>query len=937
MLLKFYLKMLGYNLFNFSILLFITVFCIGIILDPNNFSGNQFKKKKNDFCSSKQEGFDELVCKNELKKKKFIWIFIDGLAYDQLYFLEQKKKKKEIALFNVFSETYRQSGALHETLLTGKFSRNFIGKKIQIDQIMKQSKNAGFKINYVGIQYPLVYLNGDDNKIFDRIFVKSPDYFPFSSLCDKHPTFNENIGSFNDYENENYDEKSRLKVIKGIESSYSYIAGTEDINQCLRDCDAYHDKNNSSSLVFYSQYIDHLNHAYYKYFPKTIANTLKFEEGILSFIKWVDENPDYVLFVSSDHGGQNFRGEDNFCNHGCIDFEKHTNGAFFMMYYKNMEFNDENIDYVKHVDITPTLAQVLEDVNIPLESTGFPLKFHNNLLLNLVQVRSKEIQMTKLIKAFIKDYPSQTKDAEGLLDKLQDNPYYRRINKMYNSNKVASLNETLYIQYKEFVIECENHFHKVIFKKTGNKFTLIAIFLLFVKIIYLLKNSFRTSNLDFIDSSFKKITLTTFLYLILNLDYIFLFIFKENVEAAFGIENTILCVLIGLFLFLYYFWKKKLYNYSNLNHIKGNMQFYLFFLVLGVAVAIFMINNTYFKLKGFFAFHYELKYFDVITYTTIFGYCITAIREIKPSFYRIRSNINIKLDIVHIILQTILFAMMVAYDAIVHIRKYIVSEDKQTQNLALTIYIYNMFYTIFILLNIKTYDEKQKMKFYSSRLIKIVMLPLLFFISDTIERIYLIIFILPIFHCLNLFLRKYKRTDPILKFFIIICMIRVGDLIFYLTKGTYTFDVSLESANKTISGHPDITPIISGFFFGLHKAKLFIICALFLLDIMKFKNYDLNELGSFFANILDIKTSISLIFYFSYLYFDIQTLYLSSFMMYLTKSIALMLFLMFILKAALFRLIFDGVEKIYLFFRNRNKSNRMVDENTIIEINDKYT
>ena len=47
----------------------------------------------------------------------------------------------------------------------------------------------------------------------------------------------------------------------------------------------------------------------------------------------MDQHPEYALVVSSDHGGQEYDGQDNFCNHGCFN---PSNVGLLMIYTKEI-------------------------------------------------------------------------------------------------------------------------------------------------------------------------------------------------------------------------------------------------------------------------------------------------------------------------------------------------------------------------------------------------------------------------------------------------------------------------------------------------------------------------------------------------------------------------------------------------------------------------
>jgi hypothetical protein len=101
--------------------------------------------------------------------------------------------------------------------------------------------------------------------------------------------------------------------------------------------------------------------------------------------QWVDENPEYVLIASSDHGGQLYYGQDYYCCHGCnyegnqgilyiymsnFNSSKHNNSTNTNhLYYEPFSTPDNNIN-INSYDVSLIISQVLENVNIPLKNTG---------------------------------------------------------------------------------------------------------------------------------------------------------------------------------------------------------------------------------------------------------------------------------------------------------------------------------------------------------------------------------------------------------------------------------------------------------------------------------------------------------------------------------------------------------------------------------------
>ena len=89
--------------------------------------------------------------------------------------------------------------------------------------------------------------------------------------------------------------------------------------------------------------------------------------------EWVRErHPDWLLIVNSDHGGQQYIGEDDALNHGRSDQEE--NKPFLLLYSALFaalpaRWYDSNLNYL---DIAPTIAGYMRNVNVPFNTQGFP-------------------------------------------------------------------------------------------------------------------------------------------------------------------------------------------------------------------------------------------------------------------------------------------------------------------------------------------------------------------------------------------------------------------------------------------------------------------------------------------------------------------------------------------------------------------------------------
>ena len=101
-------KQLCLFLMNFLLILGFIGFSVLIILDPEVMRGVTLEEYQNDYCSTanitdKNDPMS-LVCNNKFKKEKFIWILLDGLAFDQLYMLPQREANSLSNFFRIKSK-----------------------------------------------------------------------------------------------------------------------------------------------------------------------------------------------------------------------------------------------------------------------------------------------------------------------------------------------------------------------------------------------------------------------------------------------------------------------------------------------------------------------------------------------------------------------------------------------------------------------------------------------------------------------------------------------------------------------------------------------------------------------------------------------------------------------------------------------------------------
>ena len=161
--------------------IFSLIFILYSLFNPNFLKGNNIDKYSNDFC---QSNFSSLICKNKYKKNKFIWIFLDGNAYDQLVLLVNKSNYGIPIIFRGKGKGYKHTIPLFSQMFSGVPSRSMFYDELKTDHIFKQLYNANYTINFLGMDKPVNKLCGKDNKILkNKHILKDHEKYSFYEIC----------------------------------------------------------------------------------------------------------------------------------------------------------------------------------------------------------------------------------------------------------------------------------------------------------------------------------------------------------------------------------------------------------------------------------------------------------------------------------------------------------------------------------------------------------------------------------------------------------------------------------------------------------------------------------------------------------------------------------------------------------------------------------
>ena len=593
---------------NFVSIFFTLIFLVYIAYNNNSFKGLNIDEYSNDYCQNRSNEYYEFLCTNKYykfnyKKSKFIWIFTDGTAFDQLNILNnfEKYKLSSPILIRGDEITYKHTNEMFETLITGKHNKNFKASEAEGDNLFKQLVNAGYKINYRGWDEPTTLIVGDkkggknENKIFNKKFIDNKyELFAFSTFCNITHPFPFIKSRYIEYQKPKYTKELNPSIVQKlqnlIESKKKYmfdnLSKSElyeeldqifsnnnidlfslDINNCLEKSFNWNEKENIS-VLYYTTEVDTFNHLNGKAHIQTILNMYITEKMIEQLINWIDKHEDYALIITSDHGGQIFFGEESMRQHG-IDFP--GNEAILFIYTKELKEHFDELKmkkrYIHMIDANEILCQILLNINIPINSKGFPINLFNDSANSFIALKAKEIQLIQVIERYIQKYPNLENELNDLLIGLKDD--FSRINYMikeYISNDSDNLEEDLEKreEYKflikkneKFLIQIQSQLHKILYSK--DVCIPIQILMFFISIFFLVK---------------------------LFLEYrviILKFIHHNNFFLSFLLINIYFSLVILTPIIV---WYKTSYK----NSLRNPILLYAIYLIFGFVVTIFLNN-----------------------------------------------------------------------------------------------------------------------------------------------------------------------------------------------------------------------------------------------------------------------------------------------------------------------------------------------------------
>ena len=485
-----------FMIINFYLNDYLYKFLLKLSYDRLLFEEYNIHEEINTFCDNSTS----LACKNKYKKKKFILLISDGTSFDELPYNYKPEEHNLTSVFKNYDTEFKITGGNFETEFTGEFSRNYYYKKIINDNFFKQLHRSGYRLSYLGIDLPVfLFLGAEKNIELSKYKVeKNVEPIAFSNLCNYTlNVFDNKITNFFSKIKQKYSliDVRREEIYKQLDELFKkendYLFNILNLTKCFINQFDYNPNNKSEKfgIIYYTTTLDEIHHKYSKKHWKSIVNAYITNKFISKIHQFVNENTDFSLILIGDHGGSIFPGDETITMHGS---NKKGNEAIFTLFNNELGKNYNELKYniktINRYNYAPTMPQIIEGINIPINSIGKPLLIGNDNIIRYAAVKSKEEQVIQFLikgrekfnefnKTFIKLENEIKKDQKDDISLFNDKYYNDRINKLVDihvkakglihrkSNVKHFVNFLILFAIYLIIFSCEFYiFKKIVFK-----------------------------------------------------------------------------------------------------------------------------------------------------------------------------------------------------------------------------------------------------------------------------------------------------------------------------------------------------------------------------------------------------------------------------------------------------------------------------------------
>ena len=636
---------------NFYLNDYLYKFLLKLISDRTLYEEYNLHDQRNTFCDKS----NSLACKNKYKKKKFILIISDGTSFDELPYNYKPEEHNLTSVFKNYDTEFKITGGNFETIFTGEFSRNYYYHRIINDNFFKQLYKSGYKLSYLGIDLPVfLFLGGKKNIELTKYTVeKNEESIAFSNLCNY--TFNINDKKIENYFSKIKDKYSlinipREKIYKNLDKLFQkeneYLFNNLNLTECFIKQFDYQPKykNEKFGIIYYTTTLDILHHKFSKKHWKSIINAYITNKFISKIHQFVNENTEFSLILIGDHGGSIFPSDETITMHGS---NKKGNEAIFTLFNNELGKNYNELKYniktINRYDYAPTMPQIIEGINIPINSIGKPLLIGNDNIIRYAAIKSKEEQVIQFLIKGKEKFKEFNNTFENLVNEIKkeqiddislfnDKYYEERINKLID----------IHINAKGLIHRKSNSKHFIYFLICFSIYLIVfsVQFIIFIKIVFCVKNEENKNDVK------------EFIYLIII--YFIPIIFIYFFPGSFHIMTRLrLGFWFSNFIILLYFIYEK---------FKINIKFMICIKILIFLVIMFiMFYETLYYLKYFFSY-YNLKIISLFIFYPLYLYFIYYDTKKELSFVYFDKQKRFSCQKIIFILSSIFLIFILFFD-----------------------------------------------------------------------------------------------------------------------------------------------------------------------------------------------------------------------------------------------------------------------------------
>ena len=896
---------------NIIFLALMTFIGINLLLNVDLLNSISLEGETNDFCQTynktqKDQNNDTLsylACDNKFKKEKIILLLVDSLPFDKIYYILNVSDSKITNFFKGKSLDYKQSGALFETIFTGKFSRNYLASTYtKYDTLAQQFYNANMDVFYEIRYFPLGLLL--NNNLMTKKEMHYGETLPLSRFCRKDLSIFESYR--NNVSNEFVDPKTS-GFRKNLNVDILYKKVDKDLKDKLEKMHLNYNecfsRNRFYSHVFYTDCLDHFIHTSSKNYPTVLYDIYFASYVIKEVIKWIkEEHDEYALAVISDHGGQYYYGEDALCNHGC---NNPGNEAFAFVYtkdlgeqYEKYKINNQNNDIpiVSMNDFACIIAQSLKNVNLPLESNCNPRYIGNDNIIKFSSIKAKEKQLKVYIEKLCNKYPQLYAQYHGKYDKkLNDHKFlsfFKDIDSIYQAE------DKIFDEYSKYTMKIQNELTNDVIKSGQTKlyyaiFYISLLFFIIVFFYFIRRVTLITKRKVLKEMKSNKIPeeekillkkMVRYIIIIIPIlasESIICFIFHNSLNIS---EYINLSVFVKFFTLLFYI---IFITYKNKLQKKRNFRKLIIVLISIIILHLFMHFIKFFSFidknvntqtkSDFFK-----KY---LSYPLILSYGILELYTLRNYYITKKCNIRYIYIVVPYLIFTTYF--MIKFDLYIKLR----NSFHPPPIIALIKKTYLMIFLLLLFIKPFVYNKNDNKNsipnvIFNTKLFLVVMIN---FICVENERVIMIpLFLYVLFYLCYLF---QKERDMFLKIIYLILIISYPQIHYIGNQGTYSMDSSIKITVKCPSRWADDLPIVMAVIFVAHKFKLYIISSSYLFSLYKrTKKNEMNYYNKLILYLFNIQIFALIICYLYFLKNEIEHSYIQLLFLIATKAFPLFLF-----------------------------------------------